>query len=56
MHIRNVTRRVPAPAFNAEQVLFLMNGVVSLITTLLNAGNTATVLVGNIQNLLKPAE
>ncbi len=56
MHIRNISRQVPARAFNAEQLLFMANGVVSLITTILNAGNMATALIGNVQNLLKPAE
>lgn len=55
MHIRTLTRQTPAPAFNVEQILFVVNGIIGVINSVFATGNTAVVFLQNIGGLLKPA-
>jgi hypothetical protein len=52
MHIRTISK--PAPAFNIEQGLFIINGVIGVISSLLGVGNSAVILFNNLANLVKP--
>jgi hypothetical protein len=56
MHIRSLTRQTPAPAFNVEQILFVVNGLIGVINSVFQTGNTALVFLQNAGGLLKPSE
>jgi len=56
MHMRRISSAKPAPAFNVEQLLFVANGLVGLVNSVLNTGNVALSLFNGLSGFLKPAQ